>query len=573
MRAVVKRTQTSLASRLLIIYAVIFMVVLIVFSFVVTSTVSGILERKITEDLVAEARLVAIALDRNGFDRADDMAAAAGARLTVIRDDGVVLYDSETPAGSMENHADRPEVGTAIVDGVGSDRRTSGTLGDNRLYVAVRSNDSPSVVRLSVTDEQLDADLSRVGRTVVGVAIVVGLAGLALVWTGARRFTRPIVELTELADRVARGDLAPQPPVSSIHELDRLGTSIGRVATDLGRRMAETESERRTLEAVLGALPQGVLLVATDDELVYVNRAATSLLGSTGDSLASVALRAVHRAVAMARQVSEPHVEEAEWGSPVRVLNIMAVAFDAGGRVLVVVMDVSEQRRIEAMRRDFVADASHELKTPVATILASMEALQLALQHDADRAQGFAGQVESAAQRLARIIDDLLDLSRLEAGVKDIAVVDLASLASEQVDLVLGAAAAGGVTLTADLSPAHVRGAASDLTLAIRNLLDNAIRYTDEGGSVALVVRAMGDRARVEVRDTGVGIPSRAHSRVFERFFRVDEARSRATGGTGLGLAIVRHVVERHGGSVTLESELGRGSTFVIDLPRVPESA
>ena len=235
--------------------------------------------------------------------------------------------------------------------------------------------------------------------------------------------------------------------------------------------------------------------------------------------------------------------------------------------MLLAIEDVTDRQRIESIRRDFVADASHELKTPVASILASMEAMQLALERDPERAKGFAVQVEASARRLARIVEDLLDLSRLEASSDSWSRINLDEIVTEEVERLKIRAGERGVGIHVDVVDGPIVGNASDIALAVRNLGENAIRYTDQGGSVSFTLRRFDREFELAVSDTGTGIPTRALARVFERFFRVDVARSRDTGGTGLGLAIVKHVAERHGGSVSVESELGAGSTFRMRLP------
>ncbi len=225
------------------------------------------------------------------------------------------------------------------------------------------------------------------------------------------------------------------------------------------------------------------------------------------------------------------------------------------------------------MRRDFVASASHELKTPVAAILASAEALQMALSRDPASAQRFGEQIERLARQLAKLVGDLLDLSRLEASEPDHESVRLDQVAEEEVNRFRPAAESAGLTLTSSSSAISVSGSRRDLGLAIRNLLENAIRHTPAGGAIELRLRSDNGDALVEVVDSGEGIPKRELPRIFERFYRVDTARARATGGTGLGLAIVRHVVERHGGSVQVESELGQGSTFRLRIPETEDGS
>jgi signal transduction histidine kinase len=236
--------------------------------------------------------------------------------------------------------------------------------------------------------------------------------------------------------------------------------------------------------------------------------------------------------------------------------------------MLVVVADVTDARRLDAVRRDFVANASHELKTPAASIQAAAETLLHVWHEDPEAVPRFAEQLEREAVRLSRIVADLLDLSRLESGSELQDIVHMDVLIREESSRFEEAAIEAGLTMDVDAAPVPaVRGSGRDLSLLVRNLLDNAIRYTKEAGRVVASVSADNGAVVLRVTDTGTGIPSTALPRVFERFYRVDRARSRETGGTGLGLAIVRHVAENHGGTVTVKSELGRGSTFEVRLP------
>jgi two-component system phosphate regulon sensor histidine kinase PhoR len=569
------RGRASLTGRLLVTYVVIFVTVLAVFGVVVTRTTSDVLESQIIRDLADEARVIDAALEPGDDQTAQAMADAGDFRLTIVEPDGTVVFDSEFDASSMENHGTRPEVIAAETDGVGygTDRRQSATLGDDRLYVAVNGTDATRVVRISVTAQQLGQDLAAVRSSVLRVGALVGFFGLVLAWIGARRLARPVVELTAIAEGVAAGETDPQTRRSSVVEVDRLGVSLSQMATELGRRVEESESERRLLDLVLSALPQGVMLVSAEDHILYANETARELLGPFGERISTVAPRAFHRCVHAAREGQEERTIEFERGSPRRILELTATMLEGHARILVVIEDVTQAKRIEEIRRDFVADASHELKTPVAGILSSSEALEMALGRDPDRARSFVARIQASAQQLARIVEDLLDLSRVESSERPVERFRLDDVVKEQVDALRFRASASGVEMTCDLAPVEVIGSDSDVALAVRNLLDNALQYTDAGGSVRVSVAATDGSAEVSVSDTGVGIPTRSLERVFERFYRVDEARGRATGGTGLGLAIVRHVAEIHGGSVIVTSQLGVGSTFTIRLPAAPDLA
>jgi signal transduction histidine kinase len=291
------------------------------------------------------------------------------------------------------------------------------------------------------------------------------------------------------------------------------------------------------------------------------------MLGVTPDTLRAFTPASLRTLVEEVVATKEPSEREIETGLPVR--NILAAGTplrDAGG-VLLVLRDVTAARRVEAMRRDFVADASHELKTPVAAIQVAAETLERALHDDPEAAPRFAGQIRHESARLSRIVSDLLDLSRLESERPVFEPVRLDLLAREVVARVGDSAREAGVTLEVAAGPVTVSGSTKDLALLVRNLLENAVQYTPRGGLVRLEVGSSNGRAVLSVEDTGIGIPSRDLPRIFERFYRVDRARSRATGGTGLGLSITRHVTEQHGGRIEAESELGRGSTFRVWLP------
>jgi len=340
------------------------------------------------------------------------------------------------------------------------------------------------------------------------------------------------------------------------------------VAETTGREQRlEAQEERRVRDLSLSTMDEGVLLIGRDASVAFANNAIPRHLGSTPASLDAVMPLALRTAIHDSRTRREPTSVLVETGAPARWLHgtVTPAADDA---TLVVVRDVTQQRRLEAVRRDFVANASHELKTPAATIQAVAETLGRAAADDPEAVARFASQLEREAVRLSRIVADLLDLSRLESGSALDDLVSLAAAAREEGQRLGETAEHAGVALeimAEDERP--VRGSQRDLALLARNLIDNAIRYSHEGGRVEVQVDAEGDEVVLRVSDTGIGIPSRDLDRIFERFYRVDRARSRETGGTGLGLAIVKHVVENHGGEIEVESELGRGTAFRIRFP------
>jgi len=419
-------------------------------------------------------------------------------------------------------------------------------------------------VRVAADDVRVERFVGPVSSTIVTLAIAAGLFGVGVVYLVARAISRPIVDLTSVASEMAAGSMESRAPRAKALELDRLGAALNDLNEQLGGRLADVERERNTLDTVLSALDQAVILVGGDRNPLYANPTAHKWLGP--DLKGSGLIRSL---VDKAMDTGEPQsVDGVEVGTQSRMGRLLRVSVTPfADRVLVVAADITDARRIDQVRRDFVADASHELKTPVASVLASSEMLQTALTRDPHRADEFAQRVHDSATQLARLVADLLDLSRLETGVDELAEVDLDNVVRSTAAELAPRADEQGVGWHVATEPAVVAGREADLGLAIHNLLDNALRHTPSGGSITVSLQRVDGQALITVADTGEGIPMRALDRVFERFYRVDVARSRHTGGTGLGLSIVKHVAESHGGAARVESELGSGSTFYVELP------
>jgi two-component system, OmpR family, phosphate regulon sensor histidine kinase PhoR len=563
------RARPTLAGRLIARYALTVVAVLAVLAFVLDRAVGAAFLDDLTDSLIARARAVRVALPTAAADlqaAASTLGRETGVRITVIRTDGVVVADSAGDPAGIENHAGRPEVRTALAGEVGVASRTSETVGEPYRYAALPPQDG-LIVRVALPLSIVEDRLASVRVIVVGAAAVAAVVGVLAVWLVARSLTRPVQEMTARVSRMARGDLEARVPPDGTSELDLLGATLNRMADDLERRIEEIGRDRQQRDAVLSAMEEGVILVGPDDDLGYANPAAARLLGGLPATLRAVTPPPVRGLVEETRADGRTREHEVETGFPPRVLRASTVALRDPGEVLVVLRDITAARRVEAMRRDFVADASHELKTPSAAIQAAAETVERAVGDDPESAARFARQLRRDATRLSRIVSDLLDLSRLEAERPAMEPVRLDRVISEEADRLTTVAGDTSVRIEPALEPVTVRGARGDLALLVRNLLDNAVRYSPEGGRVRVRLIEDAGRAVVEVEDTGIGIPSRDLPRIFERFYRVDRARSRETGGTGLGLSIARHVAERHGGRIEAESELGRGSTFRVTLP------
>jgi two-component system sensor histidine kinase SenX3 len=347
-----------------------------------------------------------------------------------------------------------------------------------------------------------------------------------------------------------------------------LAAAVDRMNAETTARIGELESERDMREAILSGLDQGIVLFAGDGSVLYQNAAAARLVGRL-DRLQHLVPATLREAVEAAAATRSRRTVDAVTGPESRLVSGVTVAVPGDDRVLMLFRDVTEARAIDAVRRDFVANASHELKTPAASIRALAETIQTAAGDDPGSVPHFAAQLEREAVRLSRIISDLLDLSRLEGEAGEPhAEVRLDRIVAAEAERAVPEGEQAGLTISVSNNrPVVVTGSFRDLGLMVRNLMQNAVQYTRAGGRVDVEVRPDDGHAVLVVRDTGVGIPKKDRGRVFERFYRVDRARSRETGGTGLGLSIVKHVVENHGGSVEVDSRLGEGSTFTVRLP------
>ncbi len=503
-------------------------------------------------------------------------------RVTLVSADGTVLADSAQAASTMENHATRPEIAAALAGRVGSDTRTSATLGIAQMYVAVPVGFAGRRAALRVSEPlaQVSA-IAEQGRTtglwlLLGALIIAVAIGVRLAATTAR----PVLRLRDAAEAMAAGDLRAPVPVTG-GELAELADALVCLRDRMRTTISELEGGQATLRAVLDGL-QDAVFVLEGDRVTIANRAASVLFkapaaGWNGTALSETELPESLAAAVRARLSSEaPRSGEVGPDPEARYYRVTVVPLkpaDAGPRTLVVITDITEIRRLDAVRRDFVANASHELKTPASAIQLLAEAADSAAS-DGDTAQAlvFVGQMKAEANRLRHLVIDLLALSRLEKVPEADSITDVRAAIGNTLAGHRAAVAATGLTVTLDEAAVvgqDVYAAAdpTDVAVALDNLLANAIAYTERGG-VTVKLHADADSVIVEVADTGTGIPSEHLSRVFERFYRVDGARTRASGGTGLGLSLVRNAVERSGGTVAITSEVGVGTTVTVHFPR-----
>jgi two-component system phosphate regulon sensor histidine kinase PhoR len=508
----------------------------------------------------------------------------AEVRLTLVDPGGAVLCDTQQDAAALPNHADRPEFAAALAGEVGSDTRVSATLSQRMMYLAVPIEHEGRLlgaIRAALSVHHVDDELASVRREVFAWSVVV--AGLALVvgWWLARSVARPLEEIRRGAERFAAGELGYALPEGASAEAAGLAQSLNTMARQMEQRIDTIVRQSSQQDAILGSMVEGVLAVDRSQRIISVNQAAADLLSfdrqravgrPVGDfvnhpELWSFCVEAITSGEPIQRDIMLDHSQ--------RIIQArgtaLAHADKQGHGAVIVLNDVTNVRRLESLRRDFVANVSHELKTPITSIKGFVETLlDGAMDHRSD-AERFLRIMAAQAERLGAIVEDLLSLAKIEQSEEDsdlelhktpirpileMAVRNCQALAEQR-----------RVAVELDC-PAELAGRANPplLEQAVTNLLDNAIKYSPCDRRVEIRATASSAEVVIAVRDEGVGIAAEHLPRLFERFYRVDKARSRKAGGTGLGLAIVKHIASAHRGSVSVESTPGVGSTFTMRI-------
>jgi len=563
-----------IAYRLLLQTTAVILVLVASVVLIVDNRLHGRIVAETTAELAREARLVALQW-KPGSDAdaiADSAGAVTGHRVTLIRSDGVVIGDTDFDTTSMhrlQNHASRPEVIAARRYGVGSYTRVSASTGEPQLYVAVRT--PLGFARVSVTTLVVDESFDAARRSVIYAGAVSVLLALLVAFLFSRAVSRPIVELRDVARRLAAGDLTARPALAAPGEVGDLADALHRLGEELALRLRSLEVEESRLSALIDSLNEGVIVISADQRVVRMSSSARSLLNLPQPTPFPVDL--IPREAALRRAITDALHGQATGPREIvvggRTLSLNALPQRAGGAVLAF-FDLTPTKRLDTMRRDFVANVSHELRTPLTVIGGFAETLA-----DDDlprgKAAGFARTIVTHTHRMQRLVNDLLDLSRIESGgwSPKPEAVRLPELLAEITSGPRLAAEAKGVALVTRVSPDAevVYADRTALSQIIVNLLENAVRHTAHG-TVVISSAPLDGAIELSVSDTGSGIAAEHLHRIFERFYRADPGRSRESGGTGLGLSIVKHLAEAHGGTVSAESEPGKGTTIRVRLPQ-----
>lgn len=530
-------------------------------------------------------------LTRGNIDSLDSLSKRlgqnSGTRLTIILPNGRVAGDSEEIPARMESHEGRPEVVLALAGKVGETTRYSQTLQQEMMYVALPVFDSGQVigcVRVSLPVSNIAIALQNVLYQVINSGIFIAIvAALVSLWL-ARRLSQPLEEMKRGAELFSRGELDRRLPNYRGEELNGLANAMNQMAAQLDDRIRSEVRQRNEQDAVLASMVEGVIAIDSQEKILRFNKAAATLLDldpetAIGQRVKDVVNRpALHQFItqSLASQVSIEADMTFLYQGEERSLQAHGTQLcGADGQdigALIVVHDVTRLRRLESLRRDFVANVSHELKTPITAIKGAVETLLDGANDDPQDSQRFLEIASRQTDRLNAIIEDLLALSRLERDAEadgiDRVQESLQPVLSSALQACERMAAAKEITVNLFCSEqltARINGAL--LEQAVINLVDNAIKYSDVEKIVTVEAWQDDGQVMIKVQDRGQGIPKEHLPRLFERFYRVDTARSRAVGGTGLGLAIVKHIVQAHNGEVTVHSTQGEGSVFIISLP------
>jgi two-component system phosphate regulon sensor histidine kinase PhoR len=561
-------------------YIAVGLLTVLLFAFYTLSTLRERSAAGLSQRLESAARAAAVGLGAlSAPGRQDELAAqvrqlgeATGMRFTVIDGSGAVLADSQVNPATMENHRLRPEVTRALEGGTGVSLRYSSTVQRWMIYVAVPlaiPGGAAGTVRASAPREELNAILGRSSGNLALFSSLLFLACLLAAFLYSRSILRPLRDLVATVRRFGGGDFGARLHLRRRDEIRELAESFNSLGERLQQQFREATQRSEELERIFSSVQQGICLLDGQNRILRCNRGFQTLAGGRAEAGRTlwelVIAPGLAEAIAEARATGQRRSQEAAIGERV----VLATAEPMAGReeLLLVLLDTTDMSRLDAVKRDFVANASHELRTPLTSIKGFLEMLDGKLAGEEAR---WLEAIQRNAERMAAIVEDLLSLSRLEARGAEISrePTDLKRIVTDVSDMFAAATRSKGLELRISL-PAELPPLQADpflLEQMLVNLLDNAVKYTEKG-EIRVACRFAAGQLEIEVSDTGIGIASEHLPRIFERFYVADKSRSRKLGGTGLGLSIVKHIVQQHGGTIEVRSRIGAGTAFTVSLP------
>lgn len=504
------------------------------------------------------------------------------ARVTLADSNGRVIIDTQRDPAVMDNHSNRPEIVASQGSSYGVATRYSRTLNLTMVYLAIKlqgQDEKTGYLRLAVPLTSIDEQLSNLQNKILASAVTVGFLFLIIGYLLASRVTNPIEKMTAVARDISRGQFHLRLPADRIDEIGQLAVVINDLALGAQRRIDELTRHRNQLAAVLAGLNEGVIAFDMHQKVLHVNFAALTMLGMREDQIVGWNFSEVSIAREIKQSVLTCVTEHTSVVSTIifgdQTLECSCAWLDAGfgddaGGILVL-EDVTERLHLEKVRSDFVANASHELKTPISAIRGLSETIIDDPDISGENLGRFIERIRQQSIRLELIVKDLLHLSRFDSANRDSnkTSINLSVLIGKVFHANVETARDAGVLFDLDIQDESVEvfGETEAMDQLVTNLVDNAIKYTGRGGNVTVHLKKAGHMASIEVEDSGIGISRDETQRIFERFYRVDRARSGEIAGTGLGLAIVKHIAQAHNGNVNVHSQVGKGTTFSVQIP------
>lgn len=563
------------------------MVSTIVFGWITAQQLENDVRNTLRESLQTQATILqqlALPLLENGQiateAQVEQLARGIDHRITLINVQGKVLADNRESAGLMEDHSSRPEIVDARAHGVGTSERHSQTVRQTMLYVALRIDREPKgFIRIAMPLEIIQSQLSELRSRIFLSALLITTVFLIIGFLLARRVTRPLVEITDTAEQIAMGRYGLRLPGSQRDEIGKLSAAMNELASETETRIHDLTSSCNQLATILAGLTEGVIAVDMDSTILHINDAAQKMLSVDAQYLQLAQLRDLPPAAELTQSTQSCLQERISLHISIKVdernIDVLIAPLDGLDNqvigAIIVLQDITEMLHLEKVRSDFVANASHELKTPISAIRGLVETIIDDSSMDKSVLTTFLGRIQNQAIRLDTIVQDLIRLSRFDAQdtIRRDSNVNLSEIIRAVYKAKLEDAADSGVDLMLDIPSDSIviQGESEALDQMVSNLVDNAIKYCGDDGKVELRLSRRGQMACIEVKDNGIGIPKEDQQRIFERFYRVDRGRSREQGGTGLGLSIVKHVVGSHHGEVTVRSGLDKGTVFEVRIP------
>jgi two-component system phosphate regulon sensor histidine kinase PhoR len=574
--------------KLMAAFLVVILAAAVTFDVMIGGAWQASLRTEIERNLTQKTQLLGHRVETDRTHSLADIAAqegqSAGARVTIIDPTGKVLADSEANPVSMENHATRPEFVAALAGKIGVNERRSATIGIPFLYIAVPV--SGGAVRLAYPLSDVEAVAAQVRHRLALASGLAFLFALIVAAAAAHWSARRLERIVDVAARIAEGDLHARIKEPSQDEIGRVASAIDKTARQVEQSFAAVRSSQHQLETLLNSMQDAVIAVSADGLVQWANQPMNRLVPQ-GTRLQQPVVETIRDPdfLASVKQAANTHAVKTARATSIvygRVFDVTAAPLPDGGAVAVL-RDLTETERVEKTRRDFIANVSHELRTPLTSIQGYTETLLDSTLDNVASTREFLEIIRKNSSRMSRLTEDLLTLARVESGETrfDVESVPPAELLHDPEESFREIARTHGIDLQIqDLKPAD--SSARDFLIqnlppvladreaihqVFSNLIDNALKYGASGGRIVLGARSAPHAVEFFVQDFGAGIPSEHLARLFERFYRVDKARSRESGGTGLGLAIAKHIVMAHGGSIRAESELAHGSTFLFTLP------